>query len=88
MAYHIEYNNEQIITIRRNSKKEQLYGLLLVLILVTGSIIAHCSGTIVQKILLGNKQQTHTATEQLVIDIQSGIPIWDAVETFCSELTQ
>lgn len=88
MAYQIEYDKNRVITIRKDFKKELLYGLLLVFTLVTGMIVTHFGGAFLQKIILGDKQQTHVATEQLVVDIQSGIPIQDAVQTFYAELTQ
>ena len=86
MAYQIEYDSNQITVIRRNAKKEILFWSLLVVMLVVGTICVHFCGAFLQMLILGDKNVTQAAAEQLVTDLKSGVQIQDAVQTFYSEL--
>lgn len=85
MAYQIEYDMKTVKIIKKNTKKEVLSGLVLVLTLVLGSIGAHFGGTLLQTLFLG-ETETAQAAEQLIDDIRSGVEVRDAVQTFCAEL--
>lgn len=85
MAYQIEYDNNKITVIERNSKKEMLFWMLVIVILVFGTICVHYCGAFLQMMILGDKSVAQAA-EQLVADLKSGTQIQDAVQTFYGSL--
>lgn len=85
MAYQIEYDSNQVTVIKRDTKKEILFWMLLVVMLVAGTICVHFCGAFVQMVTLGGKNALQ-ASEQLVTDLKSGTQIQDAVQTFYGSL--
>ena len=88
MAYHVEYEMQNIKITKRDYRKEAAAVAMFTAMLVVIALISHFCGSAFQGFLSEKGEITNHAANQLAEDLHSGVPLRDAVEAFYIEITQ
>lgn len=88
MAYHVEYEMQNIRITKRDYRKEAVAVAMLTAMLIVIALISHFCGSAFQGFLTEKGEITSKAANQLAEDLHSGLPLRDAVEAFYTEITQ
>lgn len=88
MGYLLEYDLQSIKIKKNKEKRNILRYAAMTVMLILCTVALHLGGTAFQTIFLGHREEAKAAAEQMVVNIKDGIPLNDAIQTFCAELAQ
>ena len=90
MAYRIAYNSVGSVPEQKKRKWSSIISVILILALVMGALTVKAVGLpwIREVLLPGDPDVTAAALEQVAEDLRCGVPLYDAVKTFCLEIME
>lgn len=88
MGYSLSYDLQSIKVKKKKEKGNMLRYAVMTAALILCTVAMHFGGTVLQTIILGEREDTKAAAEQMVADIKDGTSLNKAIQTFCAELAQ
>lgn len=88
MGYLLEYDLQSIKIKKNKENRNILRYAAMTVMLILCTVALHLGGTVFQTIILGQRKDAKAAAEQMVVNIKDGIPLNDAIQTFCAELAE
>lgn len=88
MGYELRYDLQSIKISKNKKHSGHLHFVALTAFLILCTVMMHFGGTVLQTVILGQRETAKAAAEHMVEDIRSGTSLTDAIQTFCAELAE